>query len=108
MDDYISREWLIARLGRNLAACNPGTFSEGCYKDAIETVRNAPAADVEPVRRGWWIGLEYDGYADGNPVYDLWECSECGEEVRGESVPETHLFCPNCGAKMDGGAEDAV
>lgn len=53
MDDHISREWLIERLGRNLTACNPGTFSEGCYKDAIETVRYAPAADVEPVRR--WV-----------------------------------------------------
>lgn len=51
MADYISRDRLIERLGRNLAACNPGTFSEGCYADAIETIRNFPAADVVPVVR---------------------------------------------------------
>lgn len=60
-----------------------------------------PAADVAPVRHGRWIGLEYDGYADGYPVYDLWECSECGEEVRGEDVPTTHPWCHTCGTRMD-------
>lgn len=60
-----------------------------------------PAADVAEVRHGRWIGLEYDGYADGCPVYDLWECSECGEEVRGEDVPSTHPWCHSCGARMD-------
>lgn len=55
MDDYISREALIERLGKNLAACNPGTFSERCYADAIETVKHLPDADVEPVRHGRWI-----------------------------------------------------
>ena len=59
------------------------------------------AADVAPVRHGRWIGLEYDSYADGSPVYDLWECSECGEEVRGEDVPDTHPWCHACGALMD-------
>ena len=57
-----------------------------------------PADDVAEVRHGRWIGIEYDGYADGCPVYDLWECSECGEEVRGEDVPDTHPWCHACGA----------
>lgn len=61
-----------------------------------------PTIEAEPVRHGRWVGLEYDGYADGFPVYDLWECSECGEEVRGEDVPDTHPYCHGCGAKMDG------
>lgn len=51
--DYINREALIERPNMNLRACNPGTFSEICYADAIETVINFPAADVEPPRR--WI-----------------------------------------------------
>lgn len=50
---------------------------------------------------GHWIGIEYDGYADGNPVYDVWECSECGEEHRGEYDTLSN-YCPNCGAKMSG------
>lgn len=53
MSDYISREALVDRLNKNLSACNPGTFSEMCYADAIETVKHFPATDVEPVRR--WI-----------------------------------------------------
>lgn len=70
-------------------------------KIARHCVDGKPTADVVPVRHGRWIGLEYDGYADGCPVYDLWECSECGEEVRGEDVPATHPWCHSCGAHMD-------
>ena len=58
-----------------------------------------------PVVHGQWIPLEYDGYADGNPVWDLWECSECREEHSGDedTLPP---YCPNCGTKMDEGDED--
>ena len=53
-----------------------------------------------PLKTGKWIGIAFDGYADGNPVYDEWGCSECGEEHCGEadSLP---YYCPNCGAKME-------
>lgn len=55
-------------------------------------------------KEGEWIGIEYDGYADGCPVYDVWECSECGEEHNGEedTLPN---YCPNCGARMKGEQE---
>lgn len=73
MSDYISREALIDRLSKNLSACNPGTFSEMCYADAIETVKHFPAADVEPVRYGRWEGYSHSRYcgidADGEPIY---------------------------------------
>ena len=61
-----------------------------------------PTADVVEVRHGEWIGTEYDGYADGNPVYDKWECSKCHEEYCYEGEPPLYNYCPNCGAKMDG------
>lgn len=54
--------------------------------------------DAVPVVHGHWIGLEYDGYADGYPVYDLWECSICGNEICGTDAP---AYCCDCGAKMD-------
>lgn len=57
-------------------------------------------ADAAPVVHAEWAGIEYDGYADGSPVYDIWECSNCGEEHRGEENTLTR-FCPHCGAKMD-------
>lgn len=73
----------------------------------VAEIEQAPTIEVEPVRHGRWVGLEYDGYADGFPVYDLWECSECGKEVRGEDVPDTHPYCHGCGAKMDGDEHEA-
>lgn len=58
-----------------------------------------PTVDAEPVKHGRWIPTEYDSYADGAPVCDKWECSECGHEHSGEedTLPS---FCPNCGAEM--------
>lgn len=98
MAEYIEREALaLSVLG--LEIVDPVVAQ---YADAVLChIQQAPAADVAPVRHGRWIGLEYDGYADGAPVYDLWECSECGEEVRGDDVPDTHPWCHSCGAKMD-------
>lgn len=52
-------------------------------------------------RRGKWIPIEYDGYADGYPVYDKWECSNCGHEHNGEEDTLT-AFCPDCGFDMIG------
>ena len=58
----------------------------------------------EPQRmRGKWVGTEFDGYADGNPVYYEWKCSACGCVVEDEEP--TWNYCPNCGADMRGGQE---
>jgi rubrerythrin len=56
---------------------------------------------IEPeVRHGRWIPTEYDSYADGAPVWDKWECSECSHEHSGEENTLT-AFCPDCGARMN-------
>ena len=73
---------------------------QSCVLGVCATIRMAKTLDMMPVKHGYWIGLEYDGYADGFPVYDLWECSECGNEHKGEDVPN---YCSNCGGKMDKG-----
>ena len=53
-----------------------------------------PAADVVPVVRGTWIGIDDFPYED-------WECSVCGEQVFGNySIPRDMHYCPNCGADM--------
>lgn len=95
MSDYISREALIDRLNNNLSACNHGTFSEMCYADAIETVKNLPAADVEPVRHGAW----YPRFEDWRQQQEGNKCSVCGFEYYGTGIRSFH-YCPNCGAKM--------
>ena len=101
MREYIERAKVLENLGYEES--RRGDVLPGSTFDII---LKEPAADVVEVRHGRWIGLEYDGYADGDPVYDLWECSECGEEVRGEDVPITHPWCHCCGARMD--KEDKV
>ena len=51
-----------------------------------------PVADVAPVVHGRWV---FGG--DGCVI-----CSECNEE---ESNDNHRNYCPNCGAKMDGGVK---
>lgn len=73
-----------------------------------QDVRRLTAVEVAPVVHGRWIG-EADGYADGELVYDVWNCSKCDYCIDdGTDNPELlPNYCPNCGAKMDGegGAE---
>lgn len=71
----------------------------GDYAAAWSEIRKLPAADVAPVVHGWWIGSG-DGYANGELVYDMWECSECGYDADGADEEPNWNYCPNCGAKM--------
>lgn len=62
-----------------------------------------PTIDPESLRpRGTWEGTA-DGYADGVLVYDTWTCSECGYTFDTDDPDDLTKFCPNCGAKMEGG-----
>ena len=71
------------------------------YKAFVRRVLNdrnlIPAADVAPVVHGRW---EQD--ADGD-----WYCTNCDEVVAicesGRERTYRKPYCPNCGAKMDGG-----
>lgn len=50
-------------------------------------------ADVEPIKRGHWIGKPIAGYATVR-------CSNCKEAFNENNGK--WLYCPCCGAKMDG------
>jgi len=72
-------------------------------KDAVHIVETLcideePTVDAVPVRHGKFVGTEYDGYADGSPVYYEWKCSECGCIF--EDDEPTYNYCPYCGARM--------
>ena len=58
-----------------------------------------PSADVAPVRHGRWIYHPDDLF----PGDSTQECSCCHEEEYLTLYNEN--YCPNCGAKMDGGAD---
>ena len=68
--------------------------------ERLEHVESEPQESKEVPQRihGRWVGTEFDGYADGNPVYYEWKCSACGCVVEDEEP--TWNYCPNCGADM--------
>ena len=78
------------------------------YKAFVRRVLNdknlVPAADVAPVVHGQWVHSRYEECSER---FEIVKCSQCGHEayamafyVRGGN------YCPNCGAKMDGGDTD--
>lgn len=106
MAEYIEREKLLERLGKNLAACNPGTFSELCFADAIETVKHSPAADVAPVVHSYWEEYSCSQYMGtdgwGEPKWRDGRFYVCHNyKCRRKTVIKSN-YCPNCGAIMDG------
>ena len=80
-----------------------------CYEVCVENKnkswgkRLVPIDKIELVDRteeAKWVGILYDGYADGQPVYDIFECSNCKEEYYTDDVKQLPNYCPNCGRKM--------
>lgn len=78
----------------NVASCATVYGYEHGFADGVEEGKK------QSINHGHWVGVGYNGYADGNPVYDIYECSVCGEEHYGEEDTLTP-FCPYCGAMMD-------
>jgi hypothetical protein len=66
-----------------------------------------PAADVAPVVHGRWISWEKAGNFVPSP--DRHECSVCHDaaQVLVNGLELLSDYCPNCWAKMDGGADHA-
>ena len=88
-------------------------------EEAVEFVSRIPAADVAPVKHGRWLSKEYM-YGDPSVgVEDMWidrlaeqsdyyaYCSICGKDAEYNAEGRLILsdYCPNCGAKMDGGTD---
>ena len=91
MAKYIDREAVLhAILGEPTESHYPDW-----YADKIKAL---PSADVVPVRRGFWI---IGGIVPAQNVIGNWKCSLC----RGTSLRDSD-YCPNCGAKMDGDADN--
>ena len=75
---------------------------------ALTALRPVSREQVEKVWRGEWMGSA-DGYADGELVYDTWECSHCGYVIDEEDDPDMlPQFCPKCYAAMTDKAVEMV
>lgn len=95
MAEYIEKAELIKKLCFETA--------EWYYSPTIKTIKEFPAADVQPVKRGKWIAENRDnrGYAD------CYTCSHCKSYVYTYTLMKDceFDFCPNCGADMRGDTE---
>lgn len=61
---------------------------------------HTPTIEAEPVRHGEWRI-----FRDGCVL--LAECSECGTVQSGIAAAQWD-YCPMCGCRMDGGADDGA
>lgn len=84
----------------NKYKCANGGLLRFAYKDAIDDVCNAPT--IDPVKHGRWIIEECIGTTRRHIRYHVCRCSEC----KRENGRRRSLYCPNCGAKMDGGEKE--
>nr|DAG72668.1 MAG TPA: DNA-directed RNA polymerase [Caudoviricetes sp.] len=96
MAEYIERKALITKF-KKMELGEHGLV-ERLFADGVYAVIAAfPAADVTPVVHGrWGIGrfnLETGNYEE--------QCTRC----RNFSTEYSKPYCPNCGAKMDRGAD---
>lgn len=124
MAEYIELEAAVAIIEeKQKELCPVGRYGRGYvygsdrekydnWDEIIDALENIPAADVAPVVHGRWewfyeeTGTPFTGYERECG----WRCSHCLEELPDDyddpdDIP-TFRFCYNCGAKMDGGADN--
>ena len=97
MAEYIEREKtveLLRSLGNREYRKENGTIQEAIKM--ISYPEYTPAADVAPVVHGVWVCVNKIDPISG------YRCSKCRRIVGFGLTP----YCPNCGAKMDGGEGD--
>ena len=92
MSEYIERAVAVTVCDKQYSEClrKSDFCGDTVAWNICADIKAIPAADVAPVVHGRWIK------GPSNPY-----CSECFVECRDETP-----FCPNCGAKMDGGGGD--
>jgi len=88
--------------------CSEDDLTPEVAESVLTALRPVSREQVEKVWRGEWMGSA-DGYADGELVYDTWECSHCGYVIDEEDDPDMlPQFCPKCYAAMTDEAVDMV
>lgn len=104
MAEYIDRQAVIDLVDKGYLVSNSN------YGSVSRIVRQIPAADVQPVKRGRWEDVEVTDVSDKTilPLTSIvsMRCSECGryhnEVYYYGCATENVRFCPNCGARTDG------
>ena len=114
MAEYTEREAVIAVIEeKQKELCPLGRYSRtmvygsdrdkfDSWQEIIDTLEAIPAADVVEVKHGQWVNIVHaivdtTGY-----------CDKCHSQSVWRTRDRVYEICPHCGAKMDGGVNDAV
>lgn len=116
---YIDANKLIESLGDSVDACkkwvrkmkarNDGemiarsTQAEATLIEAILRTKAMPTADVVEVKHGEWKEIQRYEPTDKAAIN---ECSVCHDTIWMYDGERGWNYCPNCGAKMDGGKDN--
>ena len=97
MTEYINREAALHEIERREVLM---VGDQRISVDAMKSfIKNRPTADVAPVVHGRWV---HEHISEG---YAWVMCSECEAVIHKILINKRLNYCPNCGAKMDGGAD---
>lgn len=96
MAEYIKRDAIKARLEDLVDWCQD--LRKPGLEQALAMLNEEPVADVAPVVHGVWVCVNKIDPISG------YRCSKCRRRVGFDLTP----YCPNCGAKMDGGDNNAA
>ena len=107
MAEYISREALRKAMYHEAFETDSDMqkWDSGCwirYKMFENVIEDIPAAEVVEAKDGVWVLTDF-------PDGQTYKCSECGAYwvfIDGTPKDNGAFYCPNCGAKMDGGADN--
>ena len=104
---------LHKRIEMNLHASNPFTIEECCYKDALNSVDEAPTIDPESLRgHAKWVKdkeLKFIIVDDENNSHEepAIRCTHCNAKISQSDFDSwVWNFCPVCGFKMEDETEE--
>ena len=87
-----------------LLAKHEDSFRQSVILGVVHTVKKQPTVDAVEVVHGRWVVSR-----ESEISKNIW-CTACGEDFYIHKNSTLKLdrmpYCPNCGAKMDGGDED--
>lgn len=98
MKEYIEQAVAIERARNELDLINKSHWSAD---EIVDFLKRLPTADVVEVRHARWIN-------DCNEYFPDIKCELCGQRKPILLGNFSFNYCPNCGAKMDGGTKDEV